>query len=52
MKKAITRYIIGFVIGYLLMHLGRYKIHGYEVLIISVLIVAVILDLLHLKSRS
>jgi len=49
--KEWNRYAIGLGIGTMLMQMGRYKIHGYQILILAAFVAVIVFDLLNLKSK-
>jgi len=51
MRKLMLRYIIGLLTGVLIMSMGRYKIHGYHLLMLAFCIIYFVFDLLNEKNK-
>jgi hypothetical protein len=47
--KNVFRYIAGLILGVLIMTMGRYKIHGYHVLILGIIILVIMFDIINEK---
>lgn len=51
MRNNLIRYILGFILGILIMEMGRYKIHGWQPLVVAGIVVYTVFDLIKSKIK-